>query len=213
MDKNLNIFFISFFIFLLHFTLSYFLLSDYLNSDIEFQYSIFGYSVRVGDISFLERALVFSSTLDPFKAFGDMERLPVYPIFLSFFFSFSQNPIFLMKLSQLIIASLIVPLFFITMIRIVKNIYLSFLFATIVGIWLPFYFFSVIFIVEQLNIFLVFVIIFLLSTLTNNKVEFYKLATLGFIVALLTLSKSNNILLIFPTSIFIAYISYKSSFR
>lgn len=210
MNKKLNIFFISFFIFLLHFTLSYFLLSDFLNSDISFKYF---FEYNVGDISFLERALVFSSTLDPFKAFGDLLRLPVYPIFLSLFFSFSKNPIFLMKLSQLIIASLIVPLFFITIIRIVKNIYLSFLFATIVGIWLPFYFFSVIFIVEQLNIFLVFVIIFLLSTLTNNKVEFYKLATLGFIVALLTLSKSNNILLIFPTSIFIAYISYKTSFR
>lgn len=179
------------FVFLIYF------LSPYLNNLAAFEY--IRYSAT--DMEFAARAMIFSYEGDFDKAFANGVRLPLYPLILSIFIDVFDKPFLAIKVFQVFLSVLIIPIAFFILKKLLKNDNHALIGTIPFCLWFPFYYFSPILIVESVSIFfsslLIFVIIY------STKENIYKISILvGLLLAIMTMFKSNNAVLFLPFVIY-----------
>ena len=160
--------------------------------------------ISVDAFGYIEKAELIAKDGDFIKAFEDGFRMPGYPLFLSIFYHFSDRPLLVARYAQIVLSSLVILFSYLTMAKIFHSKVKAILSASVIALWLPFYYFSPILIAESCTIFLFSVFFYALSSLEFRKstVAIYALPIL---LALLVYLKPNQIFLFIPLAAFLLF--------
>jgi len=188
------------------FGLLYFL-SPYLNNLPAFEY--IRYSAT--DMEFLARAMIFSYEENFTKAFANGVRLPLYPLILSLFIDYFDKPFLAIKIFQIFLSVLIIPISFFILKKLLKDERIALAGIIPICLWFPFYYFSPMVIVESVSIF--FSSLLILIIVFSSKQNIYKTSlSVGLLLAIMTLFKSNNLVLFLPFVVYVFFLVEKNIF-
>jgi 4-amino-4-deoxy-L-arabinose transferase-like glycosyltransferase len=192
-------------IFVIHLLLMLYISKEFLNSDIDFIYFL---NLQQTDFGWIGPAYILGNENDFIRSLGDAYRLPMYVIFQSFFVKFFENPIASIKIAQIILSSLLIPLSFSISRYISSSNNVSLFVSVVVALWLPLHVYSLNLTGETFSIFLYAIFVLLTVKYFRNR-EDKDLYFIGFILGLMTLTKSNHILILISLFFMLLYL-YKN---
>jgi hypothetical protein len=182
-------------IFLTHLGLSFFFAQDFLTDDINYYY-YFGYEQN--DFGWIGPAFILGYENDFIRALGEAYRLPGYVIFQSIFMKFFESPVTAIKIAQIIFSSSLVLIAFFISNSISKSNFVNLIVSLFVALWFPIHFYALDLTGVTFSIFLYSLFVWSLFALFSNinKKNMF-LMLVGFLLGLMVLAKSNNILIFF----------------
>jgi 4-amino-4-deoxy-L-arabinose transferase-like glycosyltransferase len=201
-DNTTKQFFFMQVFFVIHLLLILYFSKDFLNSDINFTYFL---NLAQTDFSWVTPAYILGNENDFIRSLGDAYRLPAYVIFQGFFFKFFENPVFSIKIVQIILSSLLIPISFSISRHLSRSDNISLLVSVIVALWLPLHVYSLNLTGETFSIFLNAIFLLLMVKYFRNREDRY-LYFIGLVLGLMTLTKSNNILILISLFIVLLYL-------
>ena len=154
--------------------------------------------------SYVKKAKLVAKHGDFVSAFKDGYRLPGYPLFLSIFYHFSDRPLLVARYAQIVLSALTILFSYLALVNIFRSRLKAIIGASVITLWLPFYYFSPILYAEICSIFLFALFFLTLSNLTHEKPTF-AIYTLPILLALLVYLKPNHIFLFVPLLAFLLF--------
>jgi len=136
-------------------------------------------------------------------AFGDGRQMPGYPLFLSWFVGGFAQPFLVARFVQVFLASLIVPLAFLTLCILLKSQGWALLGTTLFALWVPFYYFSPILSSETLSMFFYALLCYQLARSHRTQSRMHVLMMV--VLAVLVYLESHLALLFIPIAAFVEY--------
>jgi len=189
-------------IFVIHLLLMLYISKEFLNSEIYFTYFL---NLAQNDFGWIAPAYILGNENDFIRSLGDAYRLPVYVIFQSFFVKFFENPIASIKIAQIILSSLLIPLSFSISRHLSRSDNTSLFVSVVVALWLPLHVYSLNLTGETFSIFLYAIFLLLIVKYFRNRGNKY-LYFIGLVLGLMTLTKSNHILILISLFVMLLYL-------
>jgi hypothetical protein len=160
-----------------------------------------GYSARGDAIDYVERAQRLANEDSIPEAFADRYRMPGYPLFLSWFFRMTPEPLRAARIAQVLLSSLILPLAFVALRGGGLAVLPALCACLAISLWAPLYYFAPILIPESLSLTMIALLLALLSI--GSKRWALMVIAVPVFVALLTYLKPNHLLLLLPCLAFL----------
>jgi len=189
-------------IFVIHLLLMLYISKEFLNSEIYFTYFL---NLAQNDFGWIAPAYILGNENDFIRSLGNAYRLPMYVIFQSFFVKFFENPIASIKIAQIILSSLLIPLSFSISRHLSRSDNTSLFVSVVVALWLPLHVYSLNLTGETFSIFLYAILVLLMVKYFRSREDRY-LYFIGLVLGLMTLTKSNQILLLISLFIMLLYL-------
>jgi len=137
-------------------------------------------------VDFVGRAELLAGDGGFTAALGDAQRMPGYPLFLSWFVGAFDQPWLVTRFVQAFLASLIVPFAFLTLCVLLKSQGWALVGSILFAVWIPFYFFSPSLTAESLSLFFYALFCYQLArTLdSRNRMQLLLMAVLAILIYL-----------------------------
>ncbi len=160
------------------------------------------YSIDANDAySYVLKACGIAYDRDFQKTFADGYRTPGYPLFIAFFHMVSDQPLKATRYAQVVLTSLMIPLSFFLLRRLLNSSAGGLLGACACALWPPFYFSCPLLYAESVSVFGVAVLVFVLSRMAKHNLVTVSIC-LAAVLASLVYVKPNHLLLILPLELF-----------
>jgi len=156
------------------------------------------------DFGWISSAYILGYENDLIRSLGDAYRLPSYVIYQSLFVMLFERPIIAIKISQIILSSSFILIAFYISNYLNRSNIASLIASFFIALWFPLHFYSLDLTGVTFSIFIYSLFVWALFKLfdnhrhNHNYSHNFSLIIIGLLLGVITLSKSNNILIFIP---------------
>ena len=192
-----------FIILITHFVVSLFFAQNYLNNEISYGYY---FGLKQGDYGWIGPAFILGYENDLIRSVGSAFRLPGYIIFQGFFMKLFESPVLVLKIVQIALSSMLIPIVFLISKNISNSNQIGLISSLLIALWFPLHAYALDLTGVTFSIFIYSLFVWSLFALSKNMQNKNKfLFLIGVFLGLLALAKSNHILIFFSLFIALCY--------